>query len=135
MEVLYLDFCCFCPRRLDHAQDFRRANSTFLFLPNRCRLFFAVDSNDAMYGFDRKFLNEVNKISGTLLRQVMSHLQTLDKPEVRVSSRTHLFLRAYNVMSSKSHMRVSDNRSITAGLDNLLLVIKVPYLSHFHKDA
>ncbi len=36
-----------------------------------------------MYGHDPKFLHEVNKVCSTLLDQVLSHMKTLDKPEVR----------------------------------------------------
>lgn len=35
-----------------------------------------------MYGYDRKFLQEVNQISATLLNQVLQHIRALDRPEV-----------------------------------------------------
>jgi hypothetical protein len=44
---------------------------------------FSVDSNDAMYGSDPKFLAEVKGIADTLLTQILAHLKTLSIPEVR----------------------------------------------------
>nr|KAG5704115.1 hypothetical protein BaRGS_009645 [Batillaria attramentaria] len=41
-----------------------------------------VDSNDAMYGSDPKFLAEVKSTTDTLTNQVLSHLKTLSAPEM-----------------------------------------------------
>ena len=45
-------------------------------------IIFAVDANDSMYGHDPKFLNEVKKLSTTLLEEVLNTLQRLDNPQV-----------------------------------------------------
>lgn len=42
----------------------------------------AVDSNDALYGGDAKFLAEINKLSETVVSQILDHLKTLGKEEV-----------------------------------------------------
>lgn len=42
----------------------------------------AVDSNDALYGGDSKFLTEVNKLCETVIAQILDHLKTLGKEEV-----------------------------------------------------
>lgn len=42
----------------------------------------AVDSNDTLYGGDSKFLAEINKLSETLVSQILDHLKTLGKEEV-----------------------------------------------------
>ncbi|XP_064636614.1 VPS35 endosomal protein-sorting factor-like [Lineus longissimus] len=40
-----------------------------------------MDSNDAMYGSDPKFLNEIKKICTTLMEEVLTHLKTLESTE------------------------------------------------------
>ncbi|XP_067859293.1 VPS35 endosomal protein-sorting factor-like isoform X2 [Heptranchias perlo] len=42
-----------------------------------------VDSNDNLYGSDPKFLAEINKLSETLIGQILDHLKTLGKDEVK----------------------------------------------------
>lgn len=42
----------------------------------------AVDSNDTLYGGDSKFLAEINKLSETVVSQILDHLKTLGKEEV-----------------------------------------------------
>lgn len=42
----------------------------------------SVDSNDALYGGDPKFIAEVNSISSTLLDEILSHLKMLSAPNV-----------------------------------------------------
>ena len=49
---------------------------------------FAVDCNDRLYGHDRKYLAEVNKMADTLLDEVLNQLQLLDKPEVKWTNYT-----------------------------------------------
>lgn len=43
---------------------------------------FTVDANDAMYGNDVKFLNEIAKLSHTLVEEVLTHIKNLDNPQV-----------------------------------------------------
>lgn len=40
-------------------------------------ILFAVDSNDSLYGGDRKFVAEVSKLVHTLLEQALEHMKTL----------------------------------------------------------
>ena len=49
-------------------------SSTFLVL---------VDSNETLYGGDPKFLSEINKLCETLIGQILDHLKTLGRDEVR----------------------------------------------------
>lgn len=42
----------------------------------------SVDSNETLYGGDPKFLSEINKLSETLIGQVLDHLKTLGREEV-----------------------------------------------------
>ena len=55
---------------------------------------FAVDSNDRLYGCDKKFLAEVNSLVSTLMEAVFEHLKSLSSGEVSLdraisSSRLH----------------------------------------------
>ena len=43
---------------------------------------FLVDCNDTLYGHDRKYLAEVDKMADTLLEEILNQLKLLDKPEV-----------------------------------------------------
>ena len=42
-----------------------------------------VDSNDALYGGDPKFLAELEQIAATLLAEILAQVQALDLPETR----------------------------------------------------
>uniref|UniRef100_A0A8C3B030 VPS35 endosomal protein-sorting factor-like n=1 Tax=Cyclopterus lumpus TaxID=8103 RepID=A0A8C3B030_CYCLU len=42
-----------------------------------------VDSNETLYGGDPKFLSEINKLSETLIGQILDHLKALGRDEVR----------------------------------------------------
>lgn len=42
-----------------------------------------MDSNETLYGGDPKFLSEINKLCETLIGQVLDHLKTLGRDEVR----------------------------------------------------
>ena len=39
--------------------------------------YFLVDSNDALYGGDPKFIAEINKICSTLIDEILAHLKHL----------------------------------------------------------
>ena len=41
-----------------------------------------MDSNDRLYGCDKKFLAEINKIVSTLMEAVFEHLKSLTSDEV-----------------------------------------------------
>lgn len=43
----------------------------------------SVDSNETLYGGDPKFLSEINKLCETLIGQILDHLKTLGRDEVR----------------------------------------------------
>ncbi|ELT89239.1 hypothetical protein CAPTEDRAFT_99699, partial [Capitella teleta] len=40
-----------------------------------------VDSNDTLYGSDPKYLDDLKKLSSTLVTEILKHLQTLDHPD------------------------------------------------------
>ncbi|KAK6187960.1 hypothetical protein SNE40_005876 [Patella caerulea] len=40
-----------------------------------------VDSNDKMYGHDKKYLNELKGMADTLVNEILNHLKTLSSPE------------------------------------------------------
>lgn len=42
-----------------------------------------MDSNETLYGGDPKFLSEINKLCETLIGQILDHLKTLGRDEVR----------------------------------------------------
>lgn len=42
----------------------------------------AVESNETLYGYDPKFLAELTSISTTLVEQIITHIEKLDKHEV-----------------------------------------------------
>lgn len=43
-----------------------------------------VESNETLYGGDPKFLSEINKVCETLIGQILDHLKTLGREEVRL---------------------------------------------------
>ena len=43
---------------------------------------FSVDSNDRLYGCDKKFLAEINRLVFTLMEAVFEHLKSLTSEEV-----------------------------------------------------
>ena len=43
--------------------------------------FFAVDSNDTLYGSDPKFIAEINKMCSVLLDEILAHLKYLNTSE------------------------------------------------------
>ena len=45
--------------------------------------FFAVDSNDTLYGCDPKYLAEIVKLCQTIAEQILSSIKSLDTPEVK----------------------------------------------------
>lgn len=45
-----------------------------------------MDSNETLYGGDPKFIAEINKLCETLIGQVLDHLKTLGRDEVRLST-------------------------------------------------
>ena len=53
------------------------------------RRLFSVDCNDTLYGHDRKYLAEVDKMADTLLEEILNQLKLLDKPEVEETDHTH----------------------------------------------
>uniref|UniRef100_A0A669CA17 VPS35 endosomal protein-sorting factor-like n=1 Tax=Oreochromis niloticus TaxID=8128 RepID=A0A669CA17_ORENI len=56
-----------------------------------------VDSNETLYGGDPKFLSEINKLCETLIGQILDHLKTLGRDEVRtLSSRTWLICQIWS---------------------------------------
>ena len=54
-----------------------------------------MDSNDALYGNDPKFLAEVNKVCEMLVEQILGHLSVLDKPEVSRGDTLYIGILSY----------------------------------------
>ena len=50
------------------------------FLCVNMRPLFSVDCNDSLYGHDRKYLTEIDKMADTLLEENLNQLKLLDKP-------------------------------------------------------
>lgn len=50
-----------------------------------------MDSNETLYGGDPKFLSELNKLCETLIGQILDHLKTLGRDEVRRDARKRCF--------------------------------------------
>ena len=44
-------------------------------------LVFAVDSNDSLYGSDKKFIAEISKIADTVINLLLEHLKELSATE------------------------------------------------------
>lgn len=40
-----------------------------------------MDSNDALYGSDPKFVSEVERMCGVIVEEILVHLKTLDNNE------------------------------------------------------
>lgn len=93
----------------------------------------SVDSNETLYGGDPKFLSEINKLCETLIGQVLDHLKTLGRDEVRTQGLviaclcflnlssynyyrlTYLLVRLQLQLHSRTHQTVKPNPSVQAG--------------------
>lgn len=77
-----------------------------------------VDSNDTLYGGDSKFLAEINKLSETLVSQILDHLKTLGKEETlkRQSQLAHYF---FNTIVAHGDLRNNRLNQLSVNLWNL----------------
>jgi len=48
-----------------------------------CITFDRIDSNDALYGSDPKFLVELTQLTSTLFQQILTDIQSLEAPDTR----------------------------------------------------
>ncbi|XP_072043735.1 VPS35 endosomal protein-sorting factor-like isoform X2 [Amphiura filiformis] len=55
-----------------------------------------VDSNDTMYGTDKKFINEINTMCSTLIEQVLDHCKTLSQDDSQKKRQSALALEFFN---------------------------------------
>ncbi|XP_059835392.1 VPS35 endosomal protein-sorting factor-like isoform X1 [Hypanus sabinus] len=77
-----------------------------------------VDSNDSLYGSDPKFLAEINKLSETLIGQILDHLKTLGKEET-LKRQSTLSLSLFNSILSHGDLKNNKLNQLTINLWNL----------------
>ncbi|NWQ80139.1 CP062 protein, partial [Columbina picui] len=78
----------------------------------------AVDSNDALYGGDSKFLAEVNKLCETVIAQILDHLKTLGKEET-LKRQSQLALYFFNTILAHGDLRNNKLNQLCVNLWNL----------------
>lgn len=69
---------------------------------NYCENFVLVDSNDALYGSDPKFLAEISKICSTLIEEILAHLKYLGDRGVRLKKCLNVFILCVTIFISQS---------------------------------
>ncbi|XP_078097064.1 VPS35 endosomal protein-sorting factor-like isoform X2 [Mustelus asterias] len=77
-----------------------------------------VDSNDNLYGNDPKFLAEINKLSETLIGQILDHLKTLGKDET-MKRQSALALSLFNSIVSHGDLQNNKLNQLAVNLWNL----------------
>ncbi|KAM4765293.1 VPS35 endosomal protein-sorting factor-like isoform 3-T3 [Cyanocitta cristata] len=77
-----------------------------------------VDSNDALYGGDSKFLAEINKLSETVVSQILDHLKTLGKEE-SLKRQSQLALYFFNTIVAHGDLRNNRLNQLSVNLWNL----------------
>ncbi|XP_072337992.1 LOW QUALITY PROTEIN: VPS35 endosomal protein-sorting factor-like [Scyliorhinus torazame] len=77
-----------------------------------------VDSNDNLYGNDPKFLAEINKLSETLIGQILDHLKTLGKDET-LKRQSALALSLFNSIVTHGDLQNNKLNQLTVNLWNL----------------
>uniref|UniRef100_A0A8C3H3M3 VPS35 endosomal protein-sorting factor-like n=1 Tax=Corvus moneduloides TaxID=1196302 RepID=A0A8C3H3M3_CORMO len=77
-----------------------------------------VDSNDALYGGDSKFLAEINKLSETVVSQILDHLKTLGKEE-SLKRQSQLALYFFNTILAHGDLRNNRLNQLSVNLWNL----------------
>ncbi|KAM4892051.1 VPS35 endosomal protein-sorting factor-like isoform 2-T2 [Sylvia borin] len=77
-----------------------------------------VDSNDTLYGGDSKFLAEINKLSETVVSQILDHLKTLGKEET-VKRQSQLALYFFNTILAHGDLRNNRLNQLSVNLWNL----------------
>ncbi|XP_032559633.1 VPS35 endosomal protein sorting factor-like isoform X1 [Chiroxiphia lanceolata] len=77
-----------------------------------------VDSNDALYGGDSKFLAEINKLCETVIAQILDHLKTLGKEET-LKRQSQLALYFFNTIVAHGDLRNNKLNQLSVNLWNL----------------
>uniref|UniRef100_A0A8C5U9Q5 VPS35 endosomal protein-sorting factor-like n=1 Tax=Malurus cyaneus samueli TaxID=2593467 RepID=A0A8C5U9Q5_9PASS len=77
-----------------------------------------VDSNDTLYGGDSKFLAEINKLSETVVSQILDHLKTLGKEET-LKRQSQLALYFFNTILAHGDLRNNRLNQLSVNLWNL----------------
>ncbi|XP_054246914.1 VPS35 endosomal protein-sorting factor-like isoform X2 [Indicator indicator] len=77
-----------------------------------------VDSNDALYGGDSKFLAEINKLCETVIAQILDHLKTLGKEET-LKRQSQLALYFFNTILAHGDLRNNKLNQLAVNLWNL----------------
>ncbi|XP_066185721.1 VPS35 endosomal protein-sorting factor-like isoform X3 [Sylvia atricapilla] len=77
-----------------------------------------VDSNDTLYGGDSKFLAEINKLSETVVSQILDHLKTLGKEET-VKRQSQLAFYFFNTILAHGDLRNNRLNQLSVSLWNL----------------
>ncbi|NXS80622.1 CP062 protein, partial [Erpornis zantholeuca] len=77
-----------------------------------------VDSNDTLYGGDSKFLAEINKLSETVVSQILDHLKTLGKEET-LRRQSQLALYFFNTILAHGDLRNNRLNQLSVNLWNL----------------
>uniref|UniRef100_A0A4W3I4R3 VPS35 endosomal protein-sorting factor-like n=1 Tax=Callorhinchus milii TaxID=7868 RepID=A0A4W3I4R3_CALMI len=77
-----------------------------------------VDSNDNLYGSDPKFLAEINKLSDTLIGQILDHLKTLGKDE-NLRRQSALAMSLFNSILIHGDLRNNKLNQLAINLWNL----------------
>ncbi|NWW38877.1 CP062 protein, partial [Panurus biarmicus] len=112
-----------------------------------------VDSNDTLYGGDSKFLAEINKLSETVVSQILDHLKTLGKEET-LKRQSQLALYFFNTILAHGDLRnnrlnqlsvnlwnlaqkhgFADTKTMVKTLDHIKRRSKEPEMSHFTELA
>ena len=65
-------------------------------------LFFAVDSNDKLYGCDKKFIAEVNKIVATIIETIFEYLKSITSVEVILKYKVKTLVNSYIYLQTKN---------------------------------
>ncbi|KAL4240173.1 hypothetical protein ACF0H5_000967 [Mactra antiquata] len=77
-----------------------------------------VDSNDAMYASDPKYIKEIKGICTTLVEEILSHLKTLSAPETQ-KRKSLLALDLFNIVVYHGDLSESNLQQLAANLWNL----------------
>ncbi|KAF1374178.1 hypothetical protein PFLUV_G00246850 [Perca fluviatilis] len=78
-----------------------------------------VDSNETLYGGDPKFLLEINKLSETLIGQVLDHLKALGRDEQSTRRQGALAFSLFGVLLAHGDLRNNKLSQLAVNLWNL----------------
>ncbi|XP_004086849.1 UPF0505 protein C16orf62 homolog [Oryzias latipes] len=78
-----------------------------------------VDSNETLYGGDPKFLSEINKLSETLIGQILDHLKALARDEQSARRQSALAFSLFAVLLAHGDLRNNKLSQLAVNLWNL----------------